>query len=99
MLRSVPLTMHCMTLADFQVVQDHTPTSEISSIKIKRGQDRSLSMTEETTSLIKYHTAALDIILKKKTFCIDLGMSSHSSMVQIFYIWSQRSNLRTKTFS
>ena len=47
----------------------------------------------------KYHTAALDIILKKKTFCIDLGMSSHYSMAQIFYIRSQRSNLRTKTFS
>jgi hypothetical protein len=34
------------------MVQDHTPTSEISSTKIKRGQDRSLSMTEETTSLM-----------------------------------------------
>jgi hypothetical protein len=43
--------------------------------------------------------AALDNILKKKKICIDLGMSSHSSMVQIFYIRSQRSNLRTKTFS
>jgi hypothetical protein len=39
-------TMHSM------VVQDHTPTSEISTTKIKRGQDRSLSMTEETTSLM-----------------------------------------------
>jgi hypothetical protein len=39
----------------------------------------------------KYHTAALDIILKKKTFCIDLGMSSHSSMVHIFYFRSQKS--------
>jgi hypothetical protein len=41
-----------MAPAVFQVVQDHTPTSEISSTKIKRGQDRSLSMTEETTSLM-----------------------------------------------
>jgi hypothetical protein len=38
-----------MARAVFQVVQDHTPTSEISSTMIKRGQDRSLSMTEETT--------------------------------------------------
>jgi hypothetical protein len=45
-------TMHSMVRAVFQVVQDHTPTSEISSTKIKRGQDRSLSMTEETTSLM-----------------------------------------------
>ena len=45
-------TMHSMARAVFQVVQDHTPTSEISSTKIKRGQDRSLSMTEETTSLM-----------------------------------------------
>jgi hypothetical protein len=41
-----------MARAVFQVVQDHTPTSEISLTKIKRGQDRSLSMTEETTSLM-----------------------------------------------
>jgi hypothetical protein len=45
-------TMHSMARAVFQVVQDYTPTSEISSTKIKRGQDRSLSMTEETTSLM-----------------------------------------------
>ena len=45
-------TMHSMARAIFQVVQDHTPTSEIISTKIKRGQDRSLSMTEETTSLM-----------------------------------------------
>jgi hypothetical protein len=44
--------MHSMARAVFQVVQDHTPTSEISLTKIKRGQDRSLSMTEETTSLM-----------------------------------------------
>jgi hypothetical protein len=44
--------MHSMARAVFQVVQDHTPTSEISSTKIKRGQDRSLSMTVETTSLM-----------------------------------------------
>ena len=50
-------------------------------------------------NLMKYHTAALDIILKKKTFCIDLGMSSHPSMMQIFYIWNHSSNLRAKTFS
>jgi hypothetical protein len=36
-------TMHSMARAVFQVVQDHTPTSEISSTKIKRGQERSLS--------------------------------------------------------
>ena len=30
-----------MARAVFQVLQDHTPTSEISSTKIKRGQDRS----------------------------------------------------------
>jgi hypothetical protein len=35
-------TMHSMARAIFQVVQDHTPTSEIISTKIKRGQDRSL---------------------------------------------------------
>jgi hypothetical protein len=29
-----------MARAVFQMVQDHTPTSEISSTKIKRGQDR-----------------------------------------------------------
>jgi hypothetical protein len=49
------LVKNCLTSmarAVFQVVQDHTPTSEISSTKIKRGQDRSLSMTEETTSLM-----------------------------------------------
>jgi hypothetical protein len=45
-------TMHSIARAVFQVVQDHTPTSEISSTMIKRGQDRSLSMTEETTSLM-----------------------------------------------
>jgi hypothetical protein len=33
--------MHSMARAVFQVLQDHTPTSEISSTKIKRGQDRS----------------------------------------------------------
>jgi hypothetical protein len=44
--------MHTMARAVLQVVQDHTPTSEISSIKINRGQDRSLFMTEETTSLM-----------------------------------------------
>jgi hypothetical protein len=62
--------MHCMTLADFQVVQDHTPTSEISSIKIKRGQDRSLSMTEETTSLIACYLlcVALHFSLRKWLF-------------------------------
>jgi hypothetical protein len=38
--------MHPMARAVFQMVQDHTPTSEISLTKIKRGQDRSLSMTE-----------------------------------------------------
>jgi hypothetical protein len=43
-----------MARAVFQMVQDHTPTSEISSTKIKRGQDRSLSITEETTSLTKF---------------------------------------------
>ena len=32
-------TMHSMARAVFQVVQDYTPTSEISSTKIKRGQD------------------------------------------------------------
>jgi hypothetical protein len=45
--------MHSMARAVFQVVQDHTPTSEISLTKIKRGEDRSLSMTEETTSLME----------------------------------------------
>jgi hypothetical protein len=45
-------TMHSMARAVFQVMQDHTPTSEIISTKLKRGQDRSLSMTEETTSLM-----------------------------------------------
>jgi hypothetical protein len=44
--------MHSMARAVFQVVQDHTTTSEISSTMIKRGQDRSLSMPEETTSLM-----------------------------------------------
>jgi dTDP-4-dehydrorhamnose reductase len=42
-------TMHSMARAIFQVVQDHTPTSEIISTKIKRGQDRSLS--SKTVSL------------------------------------------------
>jgi hypothetical protein len=45
-------TMHSMARAVFQVVQDHTPTLEISSTKIKRGQDRSLSMTNDTASLM-----------------------------------------------
>jgi hypothetical protein len=45
-------TMHSMARAVFQVMPDHTPTSEIISTKLKRGQDRSLSMTEETTSLM-----------------------------------------------
>jgi hypothetical protein len=36
-------TMHSMARGGFQLVQDHKPTSEISSTKIKRGQDRSLS--------------------------------------------------------
>jgi hypothetical protein len=42
--------------AVFQMVQDHTPTSEISSTKIKRGQHRSLSMTEET----KVHISSIE---------------------------------------
>ena len=40
-------TMRSMARAVFQMMQDHIPTSEISSTKIKRGQDRSLSMTEK----------------------------------------------------
>ena len=56
--------------AVFQVVQDHTPTSEISATKIKRGQDRSLSMTEEITSLMACYLfcIALHISLRKWLF-------------------------------
>ena len=45
--------MHSMVRAVFQVVQDHTSTSEISSTKIKRSQDRSFSMTEEIKVITK----------------------------------------------
>jgi hypothetical protein len=63
-------TMHSMARAVFQVVQDHTPTSEISSTKIKRGQDRSLFMTEETTSLMACYLfcIALHFSLRKWLF-------------------------------
>ena len=63
-------TMHSMARAVFQVVQDHTPTSEISLTKIKRGQDRSLSMTEETTSLMACYLfcIALHFSLRKWLF-------------------------------
>ena len=63
-------TMHSMARAVFQVVQDHPPTSEISSTKIKRGQDRSLSMTEETTSFMACYLfcIALHFSLRKWLF-------------------------------
>jgi dTDP-4-dehydrorhamnose reductase len=55
-------TMHSMARAVIQMVQDHTPISEISSTKIKRCQDRSLS----TKKMTKAHISILSIEKTKK---------------------------------
>jgi hypothetical protein len=46
-----------MARAVFQVVQDHTATSEISSTKIKRGQDRSQGMQDTSVFAISWFAA------------------------------------------